>query len=68
MINRITAIGVEGIYKDNTIVVHIGKDSTSTKVFIDGKELPPKALIQSIHISIVVGKPTRMTIEKLKEA
>ncbi len=67
-INRITATGVKGIYKDKEIEVHIGSTSNDTFVFVNGKELPPSAMIQSIHISIVTGKPTRMTIEKFKGA
>ena len=66
-INRITARGVTGIYADKVIEVHIGKSWVDTKIFVDGKELGPQALVQSIHIAIRVGKPTRMTIEKFKE-
>ncbi len=66
-INRITATGVKGIYKDKTIEVHIGDSWGNTNVFIDGKQIKAEdGLIQSIHISIRCGKPTVMTIEKLK--
>ena len=67
-INRITATGVKGIYKDKVIEVHIGATGNTTRVFVDGKELPPEAMIQSIHISIRCGKPKVMIIEKFKGA
>ena len=63
-INRITAKGVKGIYKDKSIEVQIGKSSDDTQIFIDGTKLE---LVQSIHISMRVGKPTTMTIGKFKE-
>ncbi len=63
-INRITARGVKGIYKDKLIEVHIGKSHVDTHIFVDGKELE---LVQSIHISMRVDKQTTITIEKLKD-
>ena len=62
-INRIIARGVTGIYKDKSIEVHIGKTDVDTKIFVNGK---PLELVQSVHISMRVGKLTTMTIEKLK--
>ena len=63
-INRITAKGVKGIYKDGFFEVHVGSNSEDTKIFINGKQLKS---VQSIHISMKLDKPTVMTIEKLKE-
>ncbi len=61
--NRITAKGVKGIYKDQSIEVRIGKTYVDTQIFIDGKKID---LVQSIHISMRVGKVTTITIEKFK--
>ena len=65
-INRISAKVIKGIYKDKEIEIEIGKSSDDTKVWLDGKLLPPDALIQSIHIAMRVGKMTTVTIEKFK--
>ena len=65
-INRIIARGVTGIYKDKNIEIDIGNTAAETKVFVNGKFIPPEALIQSIHIAIRVGKLTTVTIEKFK--
>ena len=61
--NRITCMGVKGIYKDQEIEIELGPTHQETNVFINGK---PVDFVQSIHISAKVGEVTTIQIEKIK--
>lgn len=62
--NIITAVGLTGIYKDKEIEVEIGKDGSSSKIKINGKELTN---VIGVHIHLWPDKPTKLVLEIYKK-
>ena len=61
--NRITAKGVSGIYKDEDIEVEIGESSEKCAVKVNGQYVKN---ILGIHIHMRAGKLTTLVLEKCR--
>lgn len=59
--NRITARGVKGIYRDKNIEIEIGEHSEDCKILVNGKEVQG---IFGVHIHMRAGRRTEIIMER----
>lgn len=60
-VNNILCEGVKGIFKDKQVELYIGPTAAESVLKVNGEMVHN---IQAVHLSIRLGKPTRLFIEK----